>query len=157
MARRLAPVVHVSDTMTPAERYRRLRLRCRSRGLRMTPQRDALLRVLSRATHHPTADELVRGVRRAHPSVSHATIYRNVQQLAEHGVISTLERAGATQYDPNPDKHHHFVCERCGAVRDIYLVRIAYRVDGRRSPLKGAEVSGCELRLRGRCARCRAA
>ena len=48
--------------MTALQRFDRLRGQCRARGLRMTPQRDALLRVLSRVRHHPTADELYRGV-----------------------------------------------------------------------------------------------
>lgn len=141
--------------MTTPERYARLRTDCRTRGLRMTPQREALLHVLSRVRHHPTADDLYRGVRRRLPSVSPATVYRNVQQLAAAGVISTLDRAGATQYDANPDKHHHFVCDACGMVSDIYLSRVRYHVDARRSPLKGTLVRGCEVQLRGRCARCR--
>jgi Fur family peroxide stress response transcriptional regulator len=141
--------------MTAEQRYARLRSTSRARGLRMTPQRDALLRALSQASNHPTADQLYHGVRRMLPSLSPATVYRNVQQLAEAGVISTLDRAGATQYDANPEQHHHFVCERCGSVTDIYLARVSYRLDARRSPLKGTVVRGCEVQLRGRCARCR--
>lgn len=137
-------------------RYRQLRDRARARGLRLTPQREVLLRVLSRAGRHPTADELYRGVRRALASVSPATVYRNVQTLVGAGVISTLERAsGAIRYDGNPEEHHHFICERCGAVVDVYLARVSYRLDRKRSGLAGSSVSSCELQLRGRCARCR--
>lgn len=141
--------------MTSAQRYARLRADCRDLGLRMTPQRDALLHVLSRARHHPTAHQLCRGVRRVLPSVSLATVYRNVQRLAAARIVSTLDRAGVMQYDPNPDEHHHFVCDSCGATADIYLARLNYRIDARRSPLKGSVVHGCEVQLRGRCARCR--
>lgn len=121
----------------------------------MTPQRDALLRALSRVRHHPTAGELYRGVRRILPSVSPATVYRNVQQFADAGIISTLDRPGAAHYDANPEDHHHFVCVECGAVVDIYLARVSYQIDARLSPLKGTVVNGCEVQLRGRCARCR--
>jgi Fe2+ or Zn2+ uptake regulation protein len=121
----------------------------------MTPQRAALLHLFSRVHHHPTADELFRRMRRAHPSVSAATVYRNVQQLVDAGVIARLDRTGVAQYDPNPETHHHFVCDGCGAVVDIYLSRVSYRLDARRSPLKGASVGACELKLRGRCSRCR--
>jgi Fe2+ or Zn2+ uptake regulation protein len=121
----------------------------------MTPQREALLRVLSRAKHHLTAEALLRGVRRLLPSVSAATIYRGAQQLVDAGVISTLDRPGALQYDPNPDKHHHFVCAACGRVFDVYLTRVTYRVDARRSTLRGARVENCEVQLHGRCRDCR--
>src|SRR5262249_37812160 len=140
--------------MTRDDRYTRLRDATRARGLRMTPQREALLRALSRVPHAPPADELYRLVRRILPSVSPATVYRNVQQLARAAVIATLDRPGAAQYDANPEHHHHFVCEGCGSVVDIYLARVSYRIDPRRSPLKGTVVLGCEVQLRGRCARC---
>ena len=140
-----------------AERLARLRESALRQGLRMTPQRAVLLRVLARALHHPTAEQLYRGVRRVLPSVSPATVYRNVQMLAHAGVISTLERAGdAVRYDPNPDDHHHFTCSRCGEVMDIYLSSVQYRVDGGRSRLGTARIESCEVQFRGICSPCRA-
>src|SRR5690242_17997372 len=104
------------------ERLARLRQRSAALGLRMTPQRETLLRVLSRAANHPTADQLYRQVRRVLPSVSPATVYRNVQDLVRAGLLSPLERAGAAvRYEANPDDHHHFICRRCGRVWDVYL------------------------------------
>lgn len=122
----------------------------------MTSQRAVLLSVLGRMSHHPTADELYRRVRKILPSVSPATVYRNVQTLARSGVISTLERAGdALRYDPNPDDHHHFICSRCGRVLDVYLSSVAYRLDVPGSGLRGAQIKSYEVQLRGVCRRCR--
>lgn len=137
-------------------RVARLKTLAARRGLRMTPQRAVLLTVLGRSPGHPSADELYRRVRRGLPSVSPATVYRNLQALVRAGIIATLERAGsALRYDPNPDEHHHFVCERCGRVSDIYLAALEYAVDGRRSGLAGARIRSCEVQLHGRCRRCR--
>ena len=140
--------------MHPQERFDRLRRSCAAHGLRLTSQREALLRVLSRARHHPTADELYAGVRRLRPSISPATVYRNVQQLSSAGVISTLVRPGVTKYDPNPETHHHFVCDACGEVTDIYLSQLSYRL-ARRSAAAGTRVRRCDVQLSGRCAGCR--
>ena len=60
------------------DRYAQLRQTCLARGLRLTLQRDVLLRALSRTMGHPTADDLVKKVRKVLPTVSHATVYRNV-------------------------------------------------------------------------------
>lgn len=123
----------------------------------MTPQRAVLLAVLARALHHPTADQLYRRVRKILPSVSPATVYRNVQRLAQAGVISTLECAGdALRYDPNSDVHHHFICSRCGDVVDVYLSSVNYKLDAARSRLAEARIESCEVQFRGLCARCRA-
>jgi Fur family peroxide stress response transcriptional regulator len=141
--------------MTAQARYERLRATAKRRGLRLTPQRDVLLRVLGAMPHHPTAEEVFRRVSKSLSSVSPATVYRNLQILAGAGVISPLERAGASvRYDPNPDEHHHFVCKQCGSVSDVYLLHVGYRVDVARSRLGAARVQSCELQLHGLCARC---
>lgn len=140
----------------PKARIARLRALATRQGVRMTPQRAVLLSVLGHMSHHPTADELYRKVRKTLPSVSPATVYRNVQMLVRARIISTLERAGdALRYDPNPDEHHHFVCSRCGQVLDVYLSSVAYRLEAPGSCLRGARIESCEVQLRGVCSRCR--
>ena len=138
------------------DRYARLRQTCVARGLRLTPQRDVLLRALSSTMGHPTADDLVRKVRKILPTVSHATVYRNVQELVRAGLIGTLERSGAAvQFEMNPDHHHHFICRRCGQVWDVYLNQVAVTVDRQRSPLSGFRIDRRDVQLQGLCACCR--
>jgi Fur family peroxide stress response transcriptional regulator len=125
-------------------------------GLRLTPQRDVLLHALSETTGHPTADELVKKVRTVLPTVSHATVYRNVQELVRAGLIGRLERSGsAVQFEVNPDHHHHFMCRRCKRVWDVYLDQVAMTLDKQRSPLSGFRIDRRDVQLHGLCARCR--
>jgi len=105
---------------------------------------------------HPTADDLVIKVRRVLPTVSPATVYRNVQQLVRAGLIGTLQRSGAAvQFETNPDHHHHFVCRRCGHVWDVYLDQVAVTLDRHLSPLRGFRIDRREVQLHGLCGRCR--
>jgi len=137
-------------------RYAELRAGCVERGLRITPQRDILLQSLSETTGHPTADELVRKVRKRLPTVSHATVYRNVRELVDAGLIGMLERSGAAaQFEINPEHHHHFVCRTCGQVSDVYLDQLELRVDRRRSPLDGFRIDRRDVQLHGVCAKCK--
>ena len=143
-------------TKSTRERYTQLRQLCVDRGLRLTPQRDVLLRALSATMDHPTADDLVRKVRKVLPTVSTATVYRNVQELVRAGLIGTLARCGAAvQLEVNPDHHHHFICRRCGQVWDVYLNQVAATLDRRRSPLNGFKVDRRDVQLHGLCAGCR--
>jgi len=138
------------------DRYAQLRQTCVERGVRLTPQRDVLLRALSETKGHPTADDLVKKVRNVLPTVSHATVYRNVQELVRAGLIGTLERSGAAvQFEINPDHHHHFMCRRCGQVWDVYLNQVAVTLDRQRSPLSGFRIDRRDVQLHGLCARCR--
>lgn len=139
----------------PAERYAHLREACVRRGLRLTPQREVLIRVLSEAMGHPTADELVRQVREVLPTVSHATVYRNLQELVRKGLLRTLDMAGAAvQFEINPDEHHHFVCRKCGQVWDVYLSAVDVRVNRRRTAIDGFRIDRREVQLHGVCAAC---
>jgi Fe2+ or Zn2+ uptake regulation protein len=143
-------------TKSSRGRYAQLRQTCAARGLRLTRQRDVLLRALTEAIGHPTADHLVKRVRKVLPTVSHATVYRNVQELVRAGLIGTLERSGAAvQFEINPDHHHHFLCRRCGHVWDVYLRQVAVTLDRQRSPLSGFRIDRRDVQLHGLCARCR--
>jgi len=138
------------------DRYTHLRAGCANRGLRLTPQREVLLRVLCQITGHPTADDMVQRVREVLPTVSHATVYRNLQELVHEGLIRTLEVAGtAVQFELNPDDHHHFVCDRCGRVWDVYLSSLDVRINRRRTEMDGFQVNRRDVQLHGVCAGCR--
>jgi Fur family peroxide stress response transcriptional regulator len=144
------------STKSTRDRHAQLRQRCTARGLRLTPQRDVLLRALSEASGHPTADDLVKAVRRVLPTVSHATVYRNVQELLAAGLIGTLERSGAAvQFEVNPEHHHHFLCQKCGEVWDVYLEEVEVSLDRHRTPLTGFRIERRDVQLHGVCARCR--
>lgn len=85
-----------------------------------TIQRQTICEELCKLTCHPTADELYDIVKKRMPQISLGTVYRNLEQLAECGVILKLETAGRQKrFDGNPVPHHHIRCKVCGAVRDL--------------------------------------
>ena len=94
---------------------------CRERGLRVTPQRVAVLKALSGAKDHPTADAIHRRVRAEHPNISFDTVNRTLLTFAEVGIVDIVEgRGGPRRFDPNMEKHHHVHCVRCGRIVDFY-------------------------------------
>jgi Fur family ferric uptake transcriptional regulator len=87
---------------------------------RHTQQREVILQELCVLTSHPTADELFQIVRRRLPRISLATVYRNLQLLAEQGVIARLELPGQPQrFDGMAARHTHIRCLHCDAVADL--------------------------------------
>lgn len=92
----------------------------RKRGLRLTPQRTAILSALVHHTGHPTVDELHRLILRDFPSTSLATVYKTIALLKEHGEVLELASAEpGSRYDGRrPRPHPHLICTRCAAVMD---------------------------------------
>ena len=91
---------------------------------RATRQLEAVFQALQGDPSHPFADEIYRRVRKKLPRISLATVYRNLQRLAEEGKIRTVllgERVA--RYDPETSDHDHFICESCGRVQDLFLER----------------------------------
>ena len=95
--------------------------------LKMTVQRRVILEEIRSAGTHPSTDELYLAVRRRLPDISMATVYRNLETLAEHGLIRRLWEVGAPRrYDGELRDHYHVVCEQCGRVDDVQGYRLGF-------------------------------
>ena len=91
-------------------------------SLRMTKQRQVILEELRAVTSHPTADDMYDMVRRRLPNVSLGTVYRNLEVLAESGVVQKIDIGGTKKrFDGNVAVHYHLRCVECGRVDDVHL------------------------------------
>jgi Fur family peroxide stress response transcriptional regulator len=106
--------------LSPEERVAEMVACVRASGLKLTPQRLAIVRELAADPTHPTAQELFERLRPALPTMSFATVYNTLDALAAEGLCTALSLSpGAARFDPNMEAHHHAVCDRCGLVRDV--------------------------------------
>ncbi len=89
-------------------------------GLRVTPQRYAVYTELCRRQDHPTAEQLIEAVNREMPMASTAAVYGALKSLRDARLVrEVLLQEGVTRYDARIDRHHHFVCDRCGRIHDL--------------------------------------
>jgi Fe2+ or Zn2+ uptake regulation protein len=92
----------------------------RAAGLKVTPQRLAIVRELAADESHPTAQELYERLRPSLPTMSFATVYNTLDALSTAGLCAALALSpGSGRFDPNMEPHHHLVCDACGSVRDL--------------------------------------
>lgn len=121
---------------------------------RMTNQRRVILEELKKHYDHPTADEIYAEVRNKLPKVSLGTVYRNLDQMSQTGMILKLEGAGQKRFDPNPNLHPHFRCITCGKVEDIDAHVNPPVISGDTKWLKEREVKGVMVEFFGHCKDC---
>jgi Fur family ferric uptake transcriptional regulator len=90
-------------------------------GVRITPQRLAIAEALMNGRKQMSANELFDRVRRKHPYIGRATVFRSLDMLAEAGVAQRIERQGhvSAYVWCEPGHHHHLVCSRCGRVEEL--------------------------------------
>ena len=132
--------------------------RIRYAGLRVTPQRLEIYRVLAETTAHPTVQTLAEQLQKRLPALSQATIYNTLQTMVELGLIQEISAPGenAVRYDANVSPHAHLVCTRCGRVDDFSAVPIE-APDPRVAELSGYDIQAISITYYGECPACRAA
>lgn len=139
-----------------AQRVDEMLASLRASGLKLTPQRLAIVRELADDPTHPTAQELFERLRRDMPTMGFATVYNTLDALASARLCVALSLSpGASRFDPNMRPHHHAVCDRCGLVRDVAVDTEGERTtDGALPETPGFEVRSVERIYRGRCTEC---
>lgn len=129
----------------------------RASGLKVTPQRQSIFRILSSTTAHPTAESVYAAVSAEMPTISLRTVYQTLNDLAAMGELSSLDLGtGSTRFDPNLEPHHHLVCEVCGRIDDLHAEFPGVEVPAT-DEASGFEVTATEIVFRGRCADCASA
>ncbi len=92
----------------------------RSQGLKVTPQRIAILNMLMNTKSHPTAEEIFKALEPTNPTMSLATVYKTLDSFTNVGIIQQLSIDGESlHYDYETKFHPHVICKKCGAVHDL--------------------------------------
>lgn len=125
-------------------------------GRRLTQQRVIVAEALASARRALSAQELTERVKRTHPTIGRATVYRALEAQVEDGMASRFEREGHVwaYIACDPQHHHHLVCTRCQTVEDLAeeLVAPMLGAVGRRHDF---QVDHAALDFYGLCGRCR--
>ena len=89
--------------------------------MKYSRQRAAILSFLQSRRDHPTAETVYTSMKEAFPNISLGTVYRNLNQLAEAGMITkhSFGVLSIDHFDYNTSPHYHFVCKCCNAVIDL--------------------------------------
>jgi Fur family peroxide stress response transcriptional regulator len=136
----------------PLDRFEAI---CRARGVPLTVQRRAVLEALAAREDHPTADDLWEELHPRLPELSRTTVYRVLDTLVALGVASRAAHPhGVARFDARTERHHHLVCDECGAIRDLEDARIG-EVRRPRSGTDGFEIHDYSVQFVGVCSACR--
>ena len=125
------------------------------RGYKLTPQRQAVLRVLASSREHLTPAAAYERVRQDHPHIGLVTVYRTLEILARLELVCRVHVGGrCTSYKVAPSgHHHHLICSDCGAVTDFADCNLG-ELEQSLSRQTGFEIDSHLLEFTGRCQNC---
>ena len=127
----------------------------RKKGLKITPQRLAIVEVLAAMGNlHPSAGAVYREAKKIRKSLSLSTTYAVLNQLSAHGIIKTLQfDTTENRYEANLEEHVNLICEGCGKILDYQVSTPADY--GEVEKRTGFSVADTRLEYYGYCEECR--
>ena len=121
--------------------------------MKNTRQKEIILDAVKHLENHPTADEIYLYLKKDHPRLSLATVYRNLNQFATEGRIRKVSVPGdSDRFDATMDVHEHFYCETCGLIHDVQIPGLEAQLLNHPS----MKITDYKLMLFGECEHCRA-
>lgn len=124
-------------------------------GVRITPQRHAILEYLIGSMSHPTADDIYKALEGKFPNMSVATVYNNLRVFREVGLVKELTYGdSSSRFDCDISNHYHIICEVCGKIVDFHYPGLD-EVETLAEHVTGFEVSHHRMELYGTCSECK--
>lgn len=122
--------------------------------LRRSHQRERILEYLCHTQEHPTAEQIYQEIRPEIPGLSLGTVYRNLKLLEELGKIRRVPALqGVERYDALCCDHVHFLCSRCGKLRDVPGIAVD-AICGALPLEAGTKIEKLDLTITGICPDC---
>ncbi len=89
------------------------------KGLKVTPQRIAILEAIVKLNNHPTAENIIDYIRKNHPNIATATVYKVLDALVSNGLIKKVKtERDIMRYDAIMENHHHLYCSESDRIED---------------------------------------
>jgi len=127
----------------------------RNAGLRLTPQRLAICRLLVNNAEHPSAQQLFEQLRPDYPSLSLTTVYNTLETLVSLGAIHNLgnDVSGTVRYDAETSAHANLICTSCNRIID-YLSPHVQALTDEVTNQSGYQITGARVLYYGLCETC---
>ena len=126
----------------------------KANGVRITPQRYAILAYLIESMSHPTADEIYKALEKQFPNLSVATVYNNLRLFKEAGLVRELTYGdNSSRFDANMSDHYHVICTSCGKIVDFAYPPLT-EVELVAEKVTGFRVKSHRMEVYGLCREC---
>ena len=98
-----------------------IRNKLMEKGLKVTPQRIAILEAIIKLNNHPTAENIIDYIRKNHPNIATATVYKVLDALVSSNLIRKVKtERDIMRYDAVMESHHHLYCSESDRIEDYH-------------------------------------
>jgi len=123
------------------------------KGLKVTPQRSAILEAVYNLDNHPTADNIIEYIRTAHPHIASGTVYKVLDVLVDSKLIRRVKTdKDAMRYDGFLENHHHLYCADSERIEDYEDQELDQMLESyfKRKDIPGFQIDEIRLQINGK-------
>lgn len=123
------------------------------KGLKVTPQRIAILEAIIKLNNHPTADNIIDFIRNNHPNIATATVYKVLDALvANELIIKVKTEKDVMRYDAVMERHHHLYCSESDRIEDFVDTELNDIIEKyfKKKKIKGFIIEDVKLQIIGK-------
>lgn len=125
------------------------------KGLKVTPQRLAVLKFLKKNRIHPTAENVHSALLKDYPSISLTTVYKTLAKFVEEGMVKEVDiDPNKMRFDICIDDHDHFHCGVCDNIYDIFYDKKNWVDDLQKNNGEAHRVDSVSINVKGVCKYC---
>lgn len=134
-------------------KVKEIRSRLVEKELKITPQRMAILEAIIKLNNHPTAENIVEYIRKNHPNISVATVYKVLEVLTENQLVKKVKtERDVMRYDAIVESHHHIYCSDSDRIEDYFDNHLNELLDKyfREKQIPGFKIEDIKLQIIGK-------
>ena len=127
------------------------------KGLKITPQRIAILEAIYKLDNHPTVEDILIHIRKNNPNIATGTVYKVLDTLVENAIIKRVKTdKDIMRYDGMVEKHHHLYCSTCDLIEDYVDEELdeLLRNHFKNKNIEGFKMEDIVLQIRGTFEKC---
>lgn len=130
-----------------------IKYRLTEKGLKVTPQRIAVLSALIKLKNHPQAEKVIKQVRKSHPNIAVGTVYKVLDTLAAEEIIRKVKTdKDVMKYDAVLENHHHLYCTHSDKIMDYFDDELdnILKEYFKKKKIKGFKIEEIKLQINGK-------
>lgn len=127
------------------------------KGLKITPQRIAILEAIYTLNNHPTVEDIVNYIRKDNPNIAKGTVYKVLDTLEENQLVKKVKTdKEVMRYDGIVKNHHHLYCSECDLIEDYYDEELDKLLENhfKNKNIEGFKLEDIVLQIRGTFEKC---
>ena len=122
--------------------------------LKITPQRLAILKEIQKFGHI-SIDEIYENIKESNPSMSLATVYKNLTFMQEAKIVDEVKLPNQKQrYELTKSPHIHLVCEKCGSIIDMEIDNSIQALRSHCAKVSHYKIKETSIAMIGICPKC---